>query len=284
MIAGRASRTVERPALLRAAHQVLDDEPKILHDPRAVGLIEGTSRADIMDQAASLRSPGLRLVRSAIVLRARYAEDRLAAAASDGVEQYVILGAGLDTFAFRQPPWAARLRVFELDHPGTQAAKAAVLRRRGMRAPANVSYVPIDFAAQSPAVPLLGSGFDPQKPAFFSLVGVMQYLTAQAIDALFSYVARLPSGSGIAFSFNPPEDELDVRELEEARAAAIRSACFGEPWLSRPRAEWLARRLRTLGFREVEHLAPEAAARVYFDGRHDGLRAPRFEQVMSAIL
>src|SRR5438105_18537 len=140
-----ASRTTQRPALLRAAHQILDAEPKIHHDPLAVGLTPEASVESIRANERLIRGSDCMLLRSAFVLRARYAEDCLAAAALAGVSQYVILGAGMDTFAYRQPEHARAMRIFEVDHPSTQAAKRGCFAKRGLRTPANLAFVALDF-------------------------------------------------------------------------------------------------------------------------------------------
>src|SRR5262244_3851139 len=116
----QASKTAIAPAVIRAAHQILDAHPKILDDPVAIGLVEGSSAAEIRAQAPDLQQPLKRLVRSSFVVRSRFAEDQLAEAVRAGVQQYVLLGAGLDTFAYRQPAWAQPLRIIEVDHPASQ--------------------------------------------------------------------------------------------------------------------------------------------------------------------
>jgi methyltransferase (TIGR00027 family) len=283
MIAGQRSRTIDRPALMRAAHQIVDDEPRIFRDPLAVGLTEGTSRDEIEGRAHEFLSPACKLLRSAIVLRSRYAEDQLAVVMRHGVAQYVLLGAGLDTSALRQGAQAG-LRVFELDHAATQRWKLGLLRSRGIEASPNVTYVAVDLQVDSLDAVLRRSGFEPHKPAFFSWLGVTQYLDERALEATLRYIAQLAPGSGVVFSFNPPDEALDGLDRAEARAAAERSSRIGEPWLTRPMPEVLASRLLALGFRRVEHFAPDDAEQAYFVGRRDGLRAPRFEQLFCAFV
>jgi methyltransferase (TIGR00027 family) len=269
---------------MRAAHQLLDDEPKIFRDPCALGVTDGASRTEIEGRSSELLTPACKLLRSAIVLRSRYAEDELARAVEKGVEQYVLLGAGLDTFALRQPAHAASLRIFEVDQPATQRWKLQRLRSLGAKLPGNLAHVPVDLQLNALDEPLREAGFDRRKPAFFSWLGVTQYLDERAIQSTLRYIAGLAPGSGIAFSFNPPEDELDGLDLGEARAAAARAAAVGEPWRTRPTVAFLVNRLRTLGFRHIEHLHPAHAERLYFNDRKDGLRAARFEQLISAFV
>lgn len=279
---GEASRTIQRPAMLRAAHQVLDDEPRVFVDPLAVGLIPEASIESIRADERELRSDDLTLLRSAFVLRARYVEDCLAEHARRGVTQYVVLGAGLDTFAYRQPDFATCLRIFEVDYPATQARKRQCIVSRDLAVPANLRYVPVDFERESMSERLAGQGFDASQPAFFSWLGVVMFLTAQAIEATLRFVASLPRGSAIALSFNPPEESLEGEHLELARQSVIRCSSRGEPWLSRHTPEALSAIAARAGFSSTFHLTPEFAAERYFGKRRDGLRAPRHEQLLVA--
>lgn len=279
---GEASRTIQRPATLRAAHQLLDDEPRIFVDPLAVGLIPEASIESIRADEPLLRNSEFTLLRSTFVLRARYTEDCLAERARDGVAQYVILGAGLDTFAYRQPAFAKGLRIFEVDHPATQAWKRQRISARGIAAPANLRFVPVDFERERLGECLAAHGFGGAEPAFFSWLGVVMFLTAQALEATLRFVASLPRGSGIALSFNPPDESLEGEHLELARQSVIRCASRGEPWLSRHRPGELCAIAARSGFSSTYHLTPELAADRYFANRRDGLRAPRHEQLFVA--
>jgi methyltransferase (TIGR00027 family) len=282
MLHQEASRTTQRPALLRAAHQLLDDHPKILVDPIAVGLIPEASAEAIFADAALMHSRPYQLLRSVFVVRARYAEDCLAEAVSDGVGQYVILGAGLDTFACRQPRYAQDLEIFEVDHPATQAWKRACLASRGIAPPRNLRYVAVDFERDSLKRRLAESGFSARRPAFFSWLGVVQFLSAPAIEATLRFVASLPRGSAITLSFAVPHDLLDGEHLELAEYSIESCASRGEPWLSLHRPEELRALAERAGLSEIEPLAPEAAGERYFSNRKDGLRVPRHEQLLTA--
>ena len=284
MEVGQRSRTIDRPAVMRAAHQLLDDEPKVFRDPVAVGLTPESSEAVIRASAAELRSDQHKRLRSVAVLRARFAEDCLAEAVREGVAQYVVLGAGLDTFAFRGGALARRLRLFEVDHPDTQEWKRRCVAQAGLVEPANLAYVTLDLETEPLRASLCPAGFDPARPAFFSWLGVTQYLTVAATEATLGFIARLPSASGVVLSFVPPDDELADVDLAEVRASTRRAASLGEPWLTRYRSSELVQRLRRLGFRSVLHLTPGTASQRYFAGRADGLRAPRFEQLMLAVV
>jgi len=279
-----ASRTTQRPALLRAAHQILDAEPKIHDDPLAVGLTPEASVESIRANERLIRGSDCMLLRSAFVLRARYAEDCLAAAALAGVSQYVILGAGMDTFAYRQPEHARAMRIFEVDHPSTQAAKRGCLAKRGLRTPANLAFVALDFEHDRLEQGLAAAGFDASKPTFFSWLGVLQYLTQPAIEETLRLIASFARGSAVTFSFCVPDDLLSGEDLDLATQVAVACAGRGEPWLSRHRAEEVSALATRLGFSSGLHLTAEAAGLRYFRGRSDGLRAPRYAQLFTATV
>jgi methyltransferase (TIGR00027 family) len=283
MEAQKPSDTAALTAILRAAHQIADDEPRIVDDPIAVVLVDDAARERIATRPAALFSPALMIPRAAVLLRSRYAEDLLAKAVAQGVGQFVILGAGLDTFAFRQPEFARRLQIYEVDHPATQAWKRERLAAAGVVVPDNLHWAPIDFERQSLAAALQEAGFDASRQAFFSWLGVTQYLTFSAIDATLRVVATLPAPSTIVLSFVLPDIDLPSEEAAAAGTVADDAVRTGEPWLTRISPEDLAARLMQLGFREVIHLSPKEANALYFAGRRDGLRAPHVAQLMSAL-
>jgi methyltransferase (TIGR00027 family) len=282
MEAQKASDTAALTAMLRAAHQLVDDEPRIVNDPIAIALVDDVTREQIATRPAALRSPALIVPRAAVLLRSRYAEDLLAEALARGMDQFVILGAGLDTFAFRQPASARRLLIYEVDHPATQAWKRERLAAAGFAVPDNLRWAPIDFEQQTLATGLRNAGFDASKPAFFSWLGVTQYLSLPAIDATLRFVVALRSPSTIVLSFMLPDIDLPSDEAAAARQVACDAARAGEPWLTRLSPRDLAVRLTQLGFHKVIHLSPEEANTRYFAGRRDGLRAPHVAQLMSA--
>lgn len=274
------SRTAIRAAVLRAAHQILDDEPKVLVDPVAVRLVEGLLPAD----GDTLQAPPLKRLRAALVLRSRYAEDALAEAARGGVRQYVILGAGLDTFAYRQPPWARALTVFEADRPATQAWKHEALRLAGIAVPGNVRFCPVDLETGSLPRALGAAGFQVAIPTFASWLGATQYLSDAAIDVTLRFVRALPAGSGIVFSFVAPDAWLDREDREEFGTWAAAAASDGEPWITRLDPTALRCRLLDLGFGRVDHLPPETATARYLSERRDGLLVPRAVHLMRATV
>jgi methyltransferase (TIGR00027 family) len=284
MKARYSSSTMILTAIQRAAHQVLDDEPRILDDPVAVGLTEGCSREEILAAAQEYRTPILALLRSAFVLRSRFAEDCLRSAVSGGIRQYVILGAGLDTFAYRQPNWARNLAVFEVDHPSSQEYKRERLAARGIQIPANLRFCPYDFEHQSLDEALAEISFDRGATTLFSWLAVTQYLTRDAIDTTLRFVASLPNGSEIAFQFVIPQDHLSGIDAEVSLFAANGAAMRGEPWITRLDPEECKVWLANLGFSKVFRLTPEEAQRRYFDGRRDDLRVYRVSEITDAVV
>lgn len=251
-----ASATALGVATLRAAHQLLDPPPKILDDPIVVRLLDPEVIARVQAHPERFAEPHVRRLLTHVVTRSRCAEDRLAEAVARGVRQCIVLGAGFDTFAYRQPAWASALRIFEVDHPASQQAKRARLATAGIAAPSNVEYVAIDFETTSLRDGLLTSTFNPRASAFVSWLGVMVYLTQAAIDAVFAFVASLPRGSEIVFTFTAPP------QPGAADGLATRAAEVGEPWLTRVEPEGLERQLRAHGFSAVTFLTSRVVSAI----------------------
>jgi methyltransferase (TIGR00027 family) len=271
-----ASRTALGVAMTRAFHQLLDGEPKILDDPVAAVLFGDELRRLIAGQAGQPADPALVGLRAHVVLRSRFTEDRLAEAVKRGVRQYVILGAGFDSFAFRQPDWAGDLRIFEVDHPATQAEKRRRLAQAGLSPPSNHEFVAIDFESTSLREGLRGSGLDFGQPTFFSCLGVMIYLTREAVDAIFALVAGFPVGSEIAFTYST-KDRAFSRLAERVSA-------MGEPFQTHFDPVQLDRDLRALGYSRIAFLSLDEADRLYFQGRDDGLRPPLRAGIAAAVV
>ena len=280
MTASQSKRDTSKTALgvaaLRAVHQILDADPKILDDPIAELLLDDETRRQIVAHAERAREPGVMGLRSHVVLRSRYAEERLAESVRRGVRQCVILGAGFDTFAYRQPDWASALRIFEVDHQSTQEEKRRRLERAGIPKPANLEFVAIDFESISLTEGLRASSLDFSQPTFFSCLGVLVYLTREAVDAVFSVVAGFPAGSEIAFTFSTQDPALS--------GLADRVSAMGEPWQTHFDLDALISSLRTLGYSEISVLSIADAERTYFQGRSDGLRAPRRGGIAAAVV
>ena len=279
-----ARRTSVVAAILRASHQVLDHEPRIFDDPLAVGLVDGSTAEEIRRDRRLLEDPMFRAARCLITYRSRYVEEQLREAVARGVGQYVLVGAGFDTFAYRQPEWARGLRVIEVDHPDSQAVKHDLLRRRNIEVPDNVAYCPADLEVDGLEAGLAAGPFDPRTPAFFSWLGVTVYLRRDAVDMTLRYIATLRSPSTIAFTFNLPRQSLQGFDRDFHDFGRQVGAQRGEPCITFHEAEPLRRWLEGNGFRDVCHLEPEVADQRYCAGRRDGLRVPRMQQLMLATV
>ncbi|MBZ5609956.1 MAG: class I SAM-dependent methyltransferase [Acidobacteriia bacterium] len=263
------SRTALGVARRRAVHQLLDN-PRVFDDPLAVSIIGPEAAARLASEVSTNEHPVSRSLRAFVAVRSRYAEDELTLAVANGVRQYVVLGAGLDTFACRNIHAAAGLRVFEIDHPSTQEWKRDLLRTAGIAIPAESVFVPVDFERQSLGDGLQAAGFDHRQPAFFSWLGVVPYLTEDAFRATMAYIAAMPPGSGVVFDYGVPRSELNAREQLARDHLAGRVAAAGEPLQLFFEPKKLAAQLRTMGFRHVEDLDAAEINRRYFRDRSDG--------------
>jgi methyltransferase (TIGR00027 family) len=264
--------TAARVALWRALHVRVDPPPHVLEDEIGLRLVapdDDWLRRPDMDP--HFTSP----FRAAIVARARFIEDLVAEQAGRGVGQYVILGAGLDTFAQRQRDVASRLRIFEVDQSGPQAWKRQRLIELGFGIPDWLRFVPVDFeAGDSWWERLDAAGFDAGRPAVVASTGVSMYLTKDAIAATLRQVAALAKGSTLAMTFLLPLELADP-EVRPGLELAVKGArASGTPFISffTP-AEMLAL-AREAGFRDVQHVSAATLTRRYFAGRSDGLRPP----------
>lgn len=281
MRSGEPSATALGAAVQRALHQVIES-PVVFDDPLAVPML-GPQAASALQAAADVRSQS-RGLRAGIVLRSRYAEDRLAAAVARGVRQYVVLGAGLDTFAYRNPHATLGLEVFEVDHPATQAWKRERLQRAGIALSPRLHFVAVDFETDRLPQRLAESGFRFDRPAVFSMLGVVIYLTETAVFDTLRVVASAAAGSEIVFSFSLPERLLTEAQRQSRARSMARMAALGEPWVSFFDPERLAADLRATGFGTVELLGPEEANRTYFAGRSDGLRLSGGGHMAAALI
>jgi methyltransferase (TIGR00027 family) len=265
MQTGRASKTALGVAIRRAAHQLMD-RPPVLDDPLAVRLVGPGYRR----QMKRATHPVARDFRAFMAVRSRYVEDRLAEAVRSGVGQYVILGAGLDTFAYRNP--FPSLRVFEVDLPATQAWKRKMLGEAGIAQPENLTFVPLDFERQMLAEGLAGSGFDGSLPAFFGWLGVVPYLTMTAFRAALKTMGEMPQGSGVSFDYALDPETLGPVGRTAFEVLSSRVAAAGEPFRLFFTADELEAELRRAGFQRVEQRDTEQLNEMYFKDRADGLR------------
>jgi methyltransferase (TIGR00027 family) len=262
----RPSVTAERVAMRRAAHQVLDVPPVFL-DPLALA-IAGVAQTGVPPEEGETARVN-RYRRAFIAVRSRYLEDQLALAVDRGIDQYVVLGAGLDTFAYRNP--YPQLRVFEIDHPATQAWKRERLASGGIPVPASLAFAPIDFERERLADARARVGFDHARPAFFGWLGVVAYLNLDAIFDTLRFVASCGPGTTIVFDYSIPPDRLPPRQRERFDAIAARAASVGEPWVTFFEPIDLDARLRDAGFAEIEHVDADVLNSRYFSSRTDGL-------------
>jgi methyltransferase (TIGR00027 family) len=278
----RPSHTAYRVALSRAVHQILDRPPRVLDDPIALGIVGPAGIEEIRAHPLRFNTRLARYLRAFVVARSRVAEEALAAALRRGVRQYVVLGAGLDTFAYRNPHPASHLRVFEVDHPATQAWKRRQLEAGGIAVPPSLAFVPVDFESDGLAARLVSGGLRDDEPCFFSWLGVTMYLTRTAIASTLSYVASLPRGSGIVFDYAVPPASLSLLRRLVVGAVMRAVAAAGEPWKTFFEPATLAAELAALGFRELEDLGSEELNARFFRGRSDRLRVGGLGRVMCA--
>jgi len=266
---GKFSRTAHSVAIRRAAHQLFD-HPKVFDDPLALAIIGSQSAEALRANPEKQRHSIARAFRAFMAVRSRYAEDQLAKAVTAGVQQYAVLGAGLDTFAYRNPH--ASLRVFEVDHPATQAWKRDRLAAAQIAIPPSVTFVPIDFEHHSLAEGLSSSGFRTDIPAFFSWLGVIPYIARESCMATLACISRMPAGSGVAFDFAVDPKLLNWKQRLALTALSARVAAAGEPFRLFFHPQELAAELTKLGLREIEILDSDDLNARYFTNRSDGLR------------
>jgi methyltransferase (TIGR00027 family) len=264
--------TAARVALWRALHVEIDPPPHVLEDEIGLRLLApdpGWHRRGDMDPQFT------RPFRASIVARARFIEDLVTAQASHGLSQYVILGAGLDSFAQRRPEIASRLTVFEIDQPGPQAWKRRRLIDLGFGVPDWLRFVPVDFeAGGSWRDGLVTAGFDDRKPAIVVSTGVSMYLTNDANAATLHQIAMLAPGSTLAMTFLLPLELADPEVRPGLQMAEKGARASGTPFLSFFTPSEILALARDAGFREARHVSAADLTQRYFAGRTDGLRPP----------
>ncbi len=264
----RPSRTAHRVAIRRAEHQLLDDPP-VFTDALAMSII-GAEAAAALRAGRSRENGVARSMRAFLAVRSRYAEDQLAAAVARGVRQYVVLGAGLDTFAYRNTH--AGLRAFEVDHPATQAWKRELLEAAGIRLPAELALAPVDFERQTLREGLSSAGFRTQEAAFFSWLGVTPYLTREAFLATLDFIASTAPLGGVVFDYALKRSSLNLWQRLALDALSKRVAAAGEPFQLFFEPRELADEMQRRGFDQLEDLAVKEINARYFGGRKDNLR------------
>lgn len=286
-----ASRTALATSLMRALHSRHDPAP-LLDDNWGDRLVPDTARAALCQRVLDGMPPTARVKAAAdpeallgqslranaayagVILRTRYTEDALEAAVNQGVTQYVIIGAGFDSFAYRRPNWAAKLAIFEVDHPATQAVKRQRLAECGIDSPASVEFVATDLSTENLGAALARSSFQPAQPTFFSWLGVTIYLTQEAnLTALRAIALCAPAGSELVFTYVDQkvlDPDAVVTEAFHKQKAAVSSA--GEPFLSGFDPHMLGEQLRAEGLLLLEDLNGIQAVAKYDASGVNGLR------------
>jgi methyltransferase (TIGR00027 family) len=272
--------TAVRVALWRALHVLHDAAPHVLSDEVGLRLVapeQGWRSRPDMDPAATSG------FRAGVVSRARFVEDLAAEQADRGVAQYVVLGAGLDTFAQRRPEIASRLRVFEVDQPGTQAWKRRRLVELGYGIPDWLRLVPVDFEAEGQWWQrLCAAGFDPAQPALVVCTGVTMYLSREATAATLRQLVALAPGSTLAVTFLLPPELLDDGDRRGLQAAQTGARTAGTPFLSLYTPAQMLALAAEVGLARVRHVSGAALAQRYFADRADGLRPSSGEDFLLA--
>jgi methyltransferase (TIGR00027 family) len=275
----RPDSTAVRVALWRALHVQLDAPPHVLEDDLGLKL---ASPEEGWRQRGDMHPLGTRGYRTAVVARARFIEDLVTEQVAQDVTQYVLLGAGLDTFAQRRLQLASRMQIFEVDQPGPQAWKRRRLDELGLGVPPWLHLVPVDFETEIWWERLVQAGFDAARPAVVAVTGVTMYLTREAIAAMLRQVATLVRGSTLAMTFLLPPDLVDPVERAPYEAVIAAARGSGTPFLSLlPPCEVLAM-ARQGGFRQVQHVATGDLYQRYFAGRQDGLKPADGESFLLA--
>jgi len=256
---GQPSQTARGAAAYRAVHQTLDGGA-IFKDRLALRILDDEAAAALNEMATN---DSLRPMRLFIAARSRFSEDTMANCVARGVRQVVVLGAGLDTFALRNPYADLGLRVFEVDYPATQLWKRDRIRAAGLSEPPLLVFAPVDFERESLGEGLTRAGFNMDVPAFFQLLGVVPYLTKDAISSTLEFMSGLPQAS-VVFDYAEPFQNYPAERRAFIMATAERAAAGGEPFLSFFEPAELHELLRRAGFNEIEDLgAPEMAERFY---------------------
>lgn len=258
MQAGLPSHTARGAAAYRAIHQTLEGGI-IFSDPFASRILDDETRARLDETAADL---SLRPMRLFIAARSRFSEDALAACVVRGVRQIVVLGAGLDTFSLRNPHVGLSVRVFEVDYPATQDWKRERLMQAGLAIPPSLTFAPIDFERQSLADGLATAGFRADRAAFFQWLGVVPYLSREAVSATLDFIASVPD-SEVVFDYAEPFANYLPERRENVMAIAARAAARGEPWLGLFDPVELSEILRSKGFRVEDLGLAEIVDRFY---------------------
>lgn len=269
METSQPSRTAHGAAMHRAAHQLLD-RPPVFADPLALKIVGQEAAQTLRDGSGRQAMVEFAPLRAFIAVRSRFTEDCFGEAYANGVRQYAILGAGLDTFAYERSKIFHDLSIFEVDHPATQGWKKTMVREAGLEPPASLTYAPVNFETETLCDGLVRAGFDFEKPAWFAWLGVTPYLSLKAITATLSFVASLEHGSGVVFDY--AEGVRGDENSPGLKAMAERVAAFGEPFRSFFTSAEMIALARRCGMRNIEDFDAQTLNARYFANRNDGLK------------
>lgn len=270
-----ASRTALATAYMRAAHQILDGEPLLFPDPVALPLLGPDAESRILSAPERFQSPYGRGLRSHVCLRARFAEDVLAQTLP---RWYVLVGAGFDTFALRQPEWAKDLRIVEVDHPATQAAKHKMTADAGFTAPHNLTFAATDFTRETLGDVLGRLAIAPDDSVYFSWLGVSMYLSEAAVDATLAAMAKVSEHVRLTMTFKQPLREEIAGDVKMMKLVAS----IGEPFTYLLAPDEMAAKLSQHGFVQQEFLTGEIARARYFTPPRRGIPAPHHTTIVTA--
>ena len=246
----------------------LEEPPPHVLEDRLAALLAGEQGAELMRELKSeVPEEQMATFRRWTTVRTRFTEDAVEQAVASGVRQFAILGAGLDSFAYRRRDLVTKLRVYEVDQPESQKWKRRRLRELGVAIPSNLVFAPIDFERQTLIAGLGAAGFDFSAPAILSWIGVTVLLSSAAIEATLKDVAALPPGSRIVFTYDLPHRVLGLHGQAMQDFIARKAAEMGEPFLTLLEPSKVDELLTRLGFRDISHFGPDDAADVYFKDR-----------------
>lgn len=272
--------TAIRVALWRAMHTELDSKPLVFEDTIGLKL---AAPDESWKQRPDMHPEGTKGYRASIVGRARFIEDLVEQKMNEGVYQYVILGAGLDSFVQRNPGLATKLKVFEIDEPATQAWKKERLEKLGYKLPENLHFVPVDFeSGESWLDKLEAGGFDKSKPSLIASTGVAMYLTKEANLSTWKKISSLAPGSVYAMTFMLPPELVEPEDRAPYEFVMKKAAAAGTPFLSLFSPAEVLDLAKQAGFKTVQHISRIDIIRRYFDGRADSLKPSSGEEFLIA--
>jgi methyltransferase (TIGR00027 family) len=266
MINETPSKTALGVVKIRASHLLLDKIPPILNDTISLKLINASEIERINRNAELLNTPSMKARRSMILIRSRIAEDSLE---HSGIKQFINLGAGYDTFAYRQPSWAKDLTIVEADHLDTQNEKIKLLNDKRIKVPENVSYLPIDLENDQLIEKISNSRIDSAEPAFIACLGVLVYLNHESVKSIFNSFSKLPEGSKMIFTYSSPKENNRIKGNLEEQVEKI-----GEPWKTRMGFEEIKGILKGMGIYKIVNYSAEEIRKKYYVERTD-LSAPQ---------